>query len=101
MFSKSPGRNWARRPGLGPAPKAVVSRSHRSQRLPGAEPSELWDERPECSGSRSSSDCTFGCILLRIKFCMLNYKEHFFALFSVHERTNRTEHLGDVRFVKA
>src|SRR5262244_3525671 len=34
IFSKSPGRNWARRPGLGPAPKAVIGRSHRSQRLP-------------------------------------------------------------------
>src|SRR6516164_8939177 len=66
---------------------------------------------------RSSSDCTFGCILLRIKFCMhpVNDILHVshravcdcIRLLKTHpavrlarlvsfRQTNRTEHLGDV-----
>src|SRR5262249_39422603 len=66
---------------------------------------------------RSSSDCTFGCILLRIKFCMhpVNYILHVsppavcdcIRLLQTHpavrlvslQRTNRTEYLRNVRCV--
>jgi hypothetical protein len=43
---------------------------HLAKGRPGGEPSDLWDELPELLRFRSSSDCTFGCILLRIKFCI-------------------------------
>src|SRR5262245_12237317 len=43
IFSKSPSRNRARPPGLGPAPKPVVGGSHRSQRPTGS--------RAECSST--------------------------------------------------
>src|SRR5262249_37441436 len=47
----------------------------------GNQPNGLWDELPELLRFRSSSDCTFGCILLRIKFCMhpVNYTLHVSA----------------------
>jgi hypothetical protein len=89
---------------------------HLAKGRPGGEPSDLWDELPELLRFRSSSDCTFGCILLRIKFCipLITFLHvsplavcDFMRLLRVSsglrparlvsfQRTNRTEYLRNV-----
>ena len=54
IFSKSLGRNWARRPGLGPHRRLWSVGTAEAKGRPGAEPSDLWDELPELLRFRSS-----------------------------------------------
>ena len=96
-----------------PGRSSASSASEGNQRPRGNQPNGLWNELPECSGS-APCDCTFGCILLRIKFCMhpVNYILRIppaiacncirllsglrpAALVSF-QRTNRTEYLRNV-----
>jgi hypothetical protein len=54
IFSKSLGRKWARRPGLGPHRRLWSVGTAEAKGRPGAEPSDLWDELPELLRFRSS-----------------------------------------------